>query len=234
MHLLIVEDEDAIRSALVRGLARPGRTIASAASLAEARLRAAEARPDLLISDLTLPDGRGLEVAAELAVPCVFMTGFGTFEDAVAAMRLGALEFFTKPVSIKALRQVVDRCASHLRDGPLVVDSPQPTIRLVRASGLTTLRVARAQWAHGDEARAAFALLQPHTVTPETRQVLAECLQAVPAGRAVINTSDDRWTLLIDAALPATWPVAVQQVISDGALTATFGPERALIECRHG
>jgi len=234
MHLLIVEDEDAIRSALVRGLARPGRTIASAASLAEGRALAAEQRPDLLISDLTLPDGRGLELATELAVPCVFMTGFGTFEDAVAAMRLGALEFFTKPVSLKALRQVVDRCAGQLREGPMVIDSPQATVRVVRASGLRTLQVARAQWHGPDEARSAFNQLLPHTVTPEARQVLSECLQSVPSGRAVINTSDDRWCLLIDALLPAIWSAAVEQVIRDCALTVSLSAERALIECRHG
>jgi DNA-binding response OmpR family regulator len=234
MHLLIVEDEEAIRSALVRGLAASGRTVASAASVAEGRARAAERRPDLLITDLTLPDGRGLDLAAELAGPCVLMTGYATFDDAVAALRLGALDFFTKPVSLRALRQVIERFAGRHGGGPLVVDADLPEARLVGADGIHQVRIGRGRWRNPSEARAAFEALSGNTAQPETRLVLAECLQAIPSGRAVVNVGDGRWSLLVEPDAPMAWPPAVQQVIADCALVASLRPDRGLVECRHG
>jgi len=123
MRLLIVEDEAAIRSALARGLAQGGNEVIAAASLAEAREIARTRPPEALLSDLKLPDGSGLDFAGELGVPFIMMSGYASFDDAVAALRMGGVDFFTKPVAIKDLRRALERLQARARnDGLQVID----------------------------------------------------------------------------------------------------------------
>ena len=53
----------------------------------------------------------GRQQLLEFQLPAVMMTGYGTFDDAVRAMRLGAVDFFTKPVPIKDIAKAVAMCA---------------------------------------------------------------------------------------------------------------------------
>ncbi|MCB9761806.1 MAG: response regulator [Alphaproteobacteria bacterium] len=115
--VLVVEDDRHYRETLGRRLRRSGYRVTLVAGLTEARGAIAALPPDLALIDLKLEDGDGLAVLKVLAdkVPAcraIMLTGHGTIPDAVEAMRLGAVDFRTKPVSgheiIQALRDALE------------------------------------------------------------------------------------------------------------------------------
>lgn len=112
MRILLVEDEDSIRGALVRAFERDGHSVRAAASVGEGRAQLVGWSPELAVSDLKLPDGDGLELVGSLGVPFVMLSGYATYDDAVRALRLGAVDFFTKPVSIKDVRAAILRATN--------------------------------------------------------------------------------------------------------------------------
>ena len=107
-RILIVDDEPSLRDVLKVGLTRSGFFVASAASHTEALGRLDHAW-DLVITDLQLPDGDGLsilgrvkELAPDTAV--IVLTAHGSADTAVAAMKLGAHDYLTKPFDLDELR----------------------------------------------------------------------------------------------------------------------------------
>ncbi|ERJ19673.1 Sigma-54 dependent transcriptional regulator-response regulator protein [Salinisphaera shabanensis E1L3A] len=111
-HILLLEDEGALARALDRRLRRDGYTVAVCENIANAKLAARRRRPDLALLDLRLPDGYGLDFLEWLRgeipnIPAVVMTAFGELDDAIAAMRLGAVDFLKKPLDLEALHRVV-------------------------------------------------------------------------------------------------------------------------------
>ncbi len=232
MRLLLVEDEDGIRSALARGLSQAGHQVLPAADLAQARALAAEGRIDALISDLKLPDGHGLDLAGELGVPFVLMTGYGSFDDAVAALRLGCIDFFTKPISIKELRRAVERLAARVTGGPVVIDPERG--RLIHDHGgrahPETLRWAAATWAVAGTAQAAGAELAGLAPAVSQRLALAELLQAAATGRVVINHFGDRWLVWLEGAVDWTAQPDRRALLTDLAIRARFQEDGALLE----
>ncbi len=112
--ILLVEDEDLLRWTLAKRLAKAGHTVDEAGSLAEAAERLARHQPDLMLLDLALPDGHGLDffeghhTDLESTVTIV-MTAVGEVEDAVRAMKLGAFDFLSKPVDTPELLELIDR-----------------------------------------------------------------------------------------------------------------------------
>ena len=114
-RLLVVEDRESLRLMLGRALAGEGYQVESAADRAgaESVLARAGARPfDVVLTDLKLPDGSGLDVVAaarrlDPAPAVVVMTGYGTVSAAVEAMKLGAADFLAKPVDLERLFALV-------------------------------------------------------------------------------------------------------------------------------
>ena len=111
-HLLIVDDEGTLRSAIAEQLAEYEFTVTEAASGEEAMQRLAEFAFDILITDLRLPGIGGREVleAALERYPdliAIVITGYGTVKDAVEAIKQGAADFVTKPFQFDALLHVV-------------------------------------------------------------------------------------------------------------------------------
>lgn len=108
---LLVEDDRSALDALAELVGDEGFEVVTAASLAEARDRLAAAIPDVLLVDLFLPDGTGTELLAELsaghAVQCVVITGHASVDTAVETLRLGAVDYLTKPVDVSRLRTVL-------------------------------------------------------------------------------------------------------------------------------
>jgi two-component system response regulator AtoC len=112
--ILIIEDEKLLRWALTEQLSRAGHTVHAAGDLGEATEHVQEHQPDVLLLDLSLPDGHGLDFyerhRAQLDDSVVIvMTAVGQVEDAVRAMKLGALDFLNKPVDQAELVQMVAR-----------------------------------------------------------------------------------------------------------------------------
>jgi len=102
LAILIVEDDAAARGSLRTWIERQGYDAREAGSLAEARNALAARRADLVLVDLELPDGSGLELASELRdvadTDAVIVSGKATVEAAIEALRLGARDFLPKPV----------------------------------------------------------------------------------------------------------------------------------------
>ncbi len=111
-HLLIVDDENALREAIAERLGDHGFVVEQADSGEAALQRLAEFAFDILITDLRLPgiDGRKVLDAALERYPeiiAIVITGYGTVKDAVEAIKQGAADFITKPFQFDALLHVL-------------------------------------------------------------------------------------------------------------------------------
>ena len=120
IDVLVVDDEDDIRELLELSLMRMGLACDSAGSLRAARDLLAQRRYRLCLTDMRLPDGDGLELVEHIqscqpGLPVAVITAFGSIETAIRALKLGAFDFVTKPVELKALRELVQH-ALKLRD----------------------------------------------------------------------------------------------------------------------
>ncbi|PYV61032.1 MAG: sigma-54-dependent Fis family transcriptional regulator [Acidobacteria bacterium] len=120
LNLLIVDDERTVREACREAAAALGYRTTGAES-AEHALRVIDAHNiDVVLLDLKLPGAGGLEVLRQLKqarpdIEVIVVTGHGTVESAVQAMKAGAYDFMTKPFSLEELRLLLGRVASHLK-----------------------------------------------------------------------------------------------------------------------
>jgi DNA-binding NtrC family response regulator len=126
--ILIVDDDPGFQKLLETILRGEGYQVHTAANLAEARACASRHEFHLVLCDLKLPDGSGLEMLRWLKesspeIPVLIITGFGTVASAVEAMKLGAADYLGKPLSSpEELRLLVRRTlAARRRDSERVV-----------------------------------------------------------------------------------------------------------------
>jgi two-component system KDP operon response regulator KdpE len=107
-HLLLVEDDDAMRGSVAANLAAHGYRIVEAPDLAEAMRRWDAERPDVILLDLGLPDGEGTtiirRVRREATTPILVLSARGAEPDKVAALDAGADDYVTKPFGLAELR----------------------------------------------------------------------------------------------------------------------------------
>ena len=97
-HILIVEDEPIIRSALKRLLERNGYRVSEAGSVQEALEGFDTAGYDMVISDLRLPGAPGTEMIQHAgSIPVLIMTSYASLRSAVDSMKLGAMDYIAKP-----------------------------------------------------------------------------------------------------------------------------------------
>ncbi len=112
--ILVVDDEEDIRSLLQEILSDEGYDVEAAADAGEARSARTRQQPDLILLDIWMPDVDGITLLREWidnapSCPVVMMSGHGTIETAVEATRLGAFDFVEKPLSIAKLLRTVER-----------------------------------------------------------------------------------------------------------------------------
>jgi two-component system, NtrC family, response regulator AtoC len=112
-HALIVDDDSNTREALAALVGAEGFTASQAGSIAEARIQLVRQKPDVVLMDLRLPDGSGMDLFEDLedrqSIETVLITGHASVETAVEALRLGASEYLTKPVNLQRLKAVLSR-----------------------------------------------------------------------------------------------------------------------------
>jgi len=118
--ILLVEDKDSLRAMLRHALEAQGHTVVEARDQPEAVQALQTSRPAIVLSDLRLPDGDGfgvLRAAKEIdpELPVIVMTAFGGIQDAVSAMKEGALDFLAKPVDPDHLLLMVERALAQRR-----------------------------------------------------------------------------------------------------------------------
>lgn len=117
-NILIVDDEKNIREGLGQSLEMDGYTVSLASNGAEALERMQKTYTDLVIADLKMPQMGGEELLKHISsayptIPVIILTGHGTIESAVNAMRNGAYDFLTKPVNLNHLSLLVKRALSN-------------------------------------------------------------------------------------------------------------------------
>ena len=107
---LLVDDEPSTLAALTELLEHEGFTTLPGTTLAEAQARIEAEAPDVVLTDLVLPDGCGLELvrtAAAVGAQVVLITGHASVETAVEALREGATDYLTKPVDLPRLKAIL-------------------------------------------------------------------------------------------------------------------------------
>lgn len=111
-RILFVDDEPELRGAIAECLALEGHTVVEASNITEAEQSFFEQRFDVVITDLRLPDGCGLDLLSRLRAidtqfNAVVTTGFGTYEQALQAIRLRVSAFLSKPFLPDELLKIV-------------------------------------------------------------------------------------------------------------------------------
>jgi two-component system response regulator PilR (NtrC family) len=111
-RVLLVDDEPDLLDLLEMDMLRMGLDSARAATVAEARRQVDGGGFDLCLTDMRLPDGDGLEIVAYIAehaprTPVAVITAFGSAENAVAALKVGAYDYVEKPVTTEKVRALV-------------------------------------------------------------------------------------------------------------------------------
>jgi len=109
LSVMVVDDEPGIRTALRANFLRNGWNVETASGVQEAIRRVEQREYDLVVTDIRMPDGSGMEVmrAARSASPTtavILLTAYGSVPDAVVAMRDGALDYMTKPIPFDRLQ----------------------------------------------------------------------------------------------------------------------------------
>jgi two-component system response regulator RegX3 len=114
--ILIVEDEESYQDALNVGLSVEGFVVVGATNIAEARALLLSAKPDLVLLDVMLPDGSGIDYCRELHdtthIPVIMVTARTSEVDVVLGLEIGAADYVTKPYR---LRELVARIRAVLR-----------------------------------------------------------------------------------------------------------------------
>ena len=126
-HILVVDDEPDLRTLYELTLLREGYRVETAATVAEALAHLSQRQFDVLITDMRLPDGLGMELIHQLKSQqrgerSVVITAYGSAENAVESLKAGAFDYLTKPVDLKQFRAVI---ASAVQD---------VTVRVAKAS----------------------------------------------------------------------------------------------------
>ena len=117
--VLVVEDDEAVRFGICAALRKLGFVVFEADSCASA-VKAFASRPGAVVTDLRLPDGDALDLLPRLrtidpSVPIFIVTGHGTIDVAVQAVKAGAEDFLTKPIDLQALSSLVSKAFERRR-----------------------------------------------------------------------------------------------------------------------
>ncbi len=145
IRLLIVDDDDQLRQALTRRFERKGMTVAAAGTGEEALTRTDFANCDIALLDLHLPDMTGIELMEKLKaerpeLEVLLLTGHGSIDTAILAMKRGAYDYLTKPFHIPELEIHLDKAyekvqlARRERQWLQQIEYESPRYRLVGSS----------------------------------------------------------------------------------------------------
>jgi DNA-binding NtrC family response regulator len=129
-NILVVDDELGIRDLLSEILNDEGHAVELAENAAQARLARQQARPDLVLLDIWMPDTDGVTLLKEwstgglLTMPVIMMSGHATIDTAVEATRIGAMSFLEKPITLQKLLKAVELGLTKAMEKPRALPVP--------------------------------------------------------------------------------------------------------------
>jgi two-component system response regulator TctD len=132
MRLLLVEDDPYLQETLARSLSRRGMQVSCAASAAQALSLWKSVRPDVVVLDLTLPDGDGLNVVSQirkegLSTPVLVLTARTTVGDRVLGLNSGADDYMAKPFDLDELEARVNALYRRAHSSAAALDQREGT-----------------------------------------------------------------------------------------------------------
>ncbi len=232
-HLLLVDDEAALREAIAERLGDHGFIVEQAANGEEAIARLADFAFDVLITDMRLPgvDGRAVLDAALERYPeiiAIIITGFGTVKDAVNAIKQGAADFVTKPFQFDALLHVLNSALEQRRlrsENAYLRSQLEDRYRIDGLVGRSAVM------------RHLFQLLETVSSTSSTILVTGETGTGKElAARAIHHNSPrraNRFVALNCSAIPETLLEAELFGHARGAFTGAVGTRQGRLEQAH-
>src|SRR5919202_828479 len=232
-HLLLVDDEAALREAIAERLAEDGFQVEQARSGEDALQRLAEFAFDIIITDLRLPgiDGRAVLDAAIERYPdiiAIIITGFGTVKDAVNAIKQGAADFITKPFQFDALLHVINSAVEQRRLRSENAYLRSQLENRYRIEGLV---------GHSPAMRSLFQLLETVAATSSTVLITGETGTGKElAARAIHHNSPrraNRFVAINCSAIPETLLEAELFGHVRGAFTGAVGTRQGRLEQAH-
>ena len=134
-RLLVIDDELPILKAFSRAFTSQSLEVVTASTATEGESIFAELRPDVVVMDIHLPDSSGIECYKRLRehdprVPVIFITGHGTVQSAIEAMKLGAYDYLFKPLELSDMRELIEkalRLSRMIRIQPVLTDEGEPS-----------------------------------------------------------------------------------------------------------
>ncbi|MFF7388697.1 response regulator transcription factor [Streptomyces scabiei] len=196
-QLLVVDDEEGIRSMLTMALEFLGYQVTAAATGRQALQAVTRYDPDLILLDVNLPDLSGFEVCRNLrdrgnAVPVLFLTGLGGVDDRVRGLDMGGDDFVTKPFELK---EIAARVRALLRRAGGARPAPDGHRNRLRAGAVHLDADAHQVWADGrpvDLTTTEFALLRYLMENPgrvlSRRQIQERVWNHRDEGSGVVDT----------------------------------------------
>ena len=138
-RVLVLDDEADLRELLEITLLKMGLDVDSAATLRQARTLFDEREYALVLTDMRLPDGLGLELVREIGAsgkgtPVAVITAYGSAENAVVALKAGAFDYIAKPVALDALRVMVRAALKQSESGAGAPDGGATASRMIGSS----------------------------------------------------------------------------------------------------
>lgn len=161
-RVLVVDDEADLRELLEITLLKMGLDVDSTETLQHARQLFAEKEYQLVLTDMRLPDGLGLELVREVTasgknVPIAVVTAFGSADNAVVALKAGAFDYVSKPVQLDQLRVLVQSALRLTDQAPAAAPARSPQASRLRGSS-AAIQSLRAQIARLARSMAPIAI----------------------------------------------------------------------------
>jgi DNA-binding NtrC family response regulator len=153
MHVLVIDDEPAVRMILCAAVKKAGYTVDAAQNVTEAAARLVRGDVDVALCDIHMPDGNGLELVKSIResgvdTQFIMVTAFASVETAVQALQSGASDYIIKPVNSEELTHRLAQLAAMrgLRDEnrvlrKLVVEGPTPVFEFSSPSMVEVTRI---------------------------------------------------------------------------------------------
>lgn len=146
LNILVVDDDETYRSRLAKAFRVRGHEVITAEGLSAARSAIEDGQFDLAVVDLQMPDGHGLELVKQIAgekpkTRIIILTGYGSIASALEAVRLGAVDYLTKPADADQILAAYKNPGQSLASAREVGNSTVPSLDRVECEHIQRVMV---------------------------------------------------------------------------------------------